>query len=661
MKGALDLLFPRVKQRATRTFPFPQKAPAVKSGKVNDIALHARTLCGSSIHQHPMKAKFCAVFLTMAGLSGMARGQAPAPGPSFSDPNNPPPPPGNVARPPFSRGNGSDEVLRLLGPLSSDLFVCFSMDMRSRGSLVYARDPRVFGTFSGSVQFQATDARASASVAAPDACLRLITPFNIGPAYTLAGWVELPLPNRHGVVWQSKAGSPLYLTESKFMCWSDRAYEFCAFDPALTGWNHVAVTCDGTETAFYLNGVRKGAARVAVDGSLKTIGNHMLPQEMSTSHCGGLDDMFAFTRALLPEEIATLVSIRVPISPEVAMNSPAPFPTTLPPQPAAPTGPSAESAAATAELVKTQRNNLVFVSGTDGSGSGFLANYGHRTFLFTNAHVAAGVRGAGFKRLQGDPVQIGSASVAIGHDIFLMQAAATSPPLQIMMGVDENTSIGDEIVVLGNAEGAGVINTIMGRIVGVGPNLIEVDAPFKPGNSGSPIIHLRSGKVIGAATYLTIRKFDSATNQPVKEPIVRRFGYRIDSVKAWQPVQWPAFFTQAQDLEAIEKLTADLITFLEDLARDSRVSSAQHTNPAIKSRIDAWLGSKNRRMSDIDRKTADQNFLSFLRITCQSDITAAQSRLTYDYFQRALGEEEKQRTQIADIFGKIIKEIQNAR
>ncbi len=118
---------------------------------------------------------------------------------------------------------------------------------------------------------------------------------------------------------------------------------------------------------------------------------------------------------------------------------------------------------------------------------------------------------------------------------------------QIMTGVDENAAIGDEVVVLGNAEGAGVINTINGKIVGIGPNLVEVDAPFQPGNSGSPIVHLKTGKVVGVATYLTIRKFDSATKEPVKVPIVRRFGYRLDSVKIWQPVSWQSFYAQAAE------------------------------------------------------------------------------------------------------------------
>src|SRR6185369_11606078 len=164
------------------------------------------------------------------------------------------------------------------------------------------------------------------------------------------------------------------------------------------------------------------------------------------------------------------------------------------------------------------------------------------------AHVAAGAKGAMFKTLEGAQVQIGAPAVAVGHDIFLMALRPVEAPLQIMTGVDEHAAIGDEVVVLGNAEGAGVINTIKGKIVGLGPNLVEVDAPFQPGNSGSPIIHLKTAKVIGVATYLTIRKYDSATREAVKAPIVRRFGYRLDSVKKWEPVTWPSFYAQATEM-----------------------------------------------------------------------------------------------------------------
>jgi len=319
--------------------------------------------------------------------------------------------------------------------------------------------------------------------------------------------------------------------------------------------------------------------------------------------------------------------------------------------------PLTTSPSVAADIVKNNRSNLVFVTTPDGAGSGFIAKFGAATFLVTNAHVAAGAKGAMFKTLDGTQVQGGTAAVAVGHDVFTMALKPGGTPFEIMIGVDQSASIGDEVVVLGNAEGAGVINTIQGRIVGLGPNLVEVDAPFQPGNSGSPIIHLKSGKVIGVATYLTIRKYDSATKVAVKEPIVRRFGYRLDSIKTWQPVNWQGFYAQATEMESIEKLTEDLVAFLDDLGKDGRVTRGAHPNPVIKTRIDQWLEAKSKRLSPRDSATADQSLLSFLKIICQSDITAAQPRLTYNYFQRALSDQQRERTEISGYFSQAIENL----
>jgi len=49
--------------------------------------------------------------------------------------------------------------------------------------------------------------------------------------------------------------------------------------------------------------------------------------------------------------------------------------------------------------------------------------------------------------------------------------------------------------------------------------------------------------------------------------------------------------------------------------------------------------------------------LSFLKLTCQADITAAQQQLTYDYFQRALADQQRERKELADVFSNIIDDL----
>lgn len=322
-----------------------------------------------------------------------------------------------------------------------------------------------------------------------------------------------------------------------------------------------------------------------------------------------------------------------------------------------PPDPAAQVAAS--DSLKKYSGSLVFVSGKNGAGSGFIGQLRGTTFLFTNAHVAAGVREAGFKTLEGTPIQLGTPGIAAGHDIFLTTLPPGKPAIEIMQAVEQNASVGDAVVVLGNAEGGGVINTIIGKIVGIGPDRVEVDAPFQPGNSGSPIIHLKSGKVIGVATYLTVKKYDPATNEVLRHPVVRRFGFRLDSVKTWQPVNWPLFYAQAGELEKIEQLTADLEKFLIDLGRNSRVTLGAHSNPAIKSRIDQWQAvKKERKLSPKDMAQVNLNFISFIKSACRADTTAAQPRMTYDYFQRQLASEQQIRGEMAEIFDKIIKDLQ---
>jgi len=311
------------------------------------------------------------------------------------------------------------------------------------------------------------------------------------------------------------------------------------------------------------------------------------------------------------------------------------------------------------QIVQAHNNSLVFVTGSAGEGSGFIASMFGGNYLVTNVHVAAEIRDAAFKTLAGAPVQGGAASIAVGEDILCMSMPAGGQPFEVMQNVDTNAAIGDEVAVLGNAEGAGVVNTIMGKIVGIGPNLVEVDAPFVPGNSGSPIIHLKTGKVIGVATYLITNQYDLATDQRMKKPVVRRFGYRLDSIKQWQRVNWPIFYSEAVQMDNIESLTDELYGLFRDLSNSgASISADNYDNPAIKQPIGDWVNAVSGRPSEEDVKQADENLLSYLKVACESDVTDAQRQMVYDYFSRELSDQKQIRDQMAKALESAIDSVQ---
>jgi hypothetical protein len=385
-----------------------------------------------------------------------------------------------------------------------------------------------------------------------------------------------------------------------------------------------------------------------------------------------------------------------PPTPATVTPQPAPAPATeSAPVPPAPTAPSPTQAAASASkiiadyatqigakitdatgpgtpapdisalggaLVTSNSSNLVFVSDeTNGSaGSGFICEFRGKPALITNMHVVAGMRSPRFTKLDKSGVQTyGTPSGAVGHDIlyYPLPPATPLPSLRAAPHVEDIATIGDDVFVLGNSEGARVITPLAGKIVGLGPDLVEVSSEFVPGNSGSPIIHAKSGMVIGIATYLSVR--DRAwLSEESGQPKIRRFGYRLDSVKTWQPIEWNAFSKEQQELEKVRTLTGDLAKLLRDM-RDGVIIPSLHTNPAIATHVRTFIDKVGGtvRINAADRLAAETILLSFMRNVSQKDITDVGPRIHYDYLLRALNDEKVVRTQFTEIFDKLVKSV----
>ena len=78
-------------------------------------------------------------------------------------------------------------------------------------------------------------------------------------------------------------------------------------------------------------------------------------------------------------------------------------------------------------IIQKYHNSLVFVTGKEGAGSGFIGTMGGNNYLFTNVHVTAEIRDAAFKTLDGADVQGGVPSMAVGEDIFCMAMPSGAP------------------------------------------------------------------------------------------------------------------------------------------------------------------------------------------------------------------------------------------
>jgi hypothetical protein len=251
-------------------------------------------------------------------------------------------------------------------------------------------------------------------------------------------------------------------------------------------------------------------------------------------------------------------------------------------------------------------------------------------------------------RIDNQAVYPGNGEVGAGPDVArFVLAQPPAHPLELMTDLENNVKIGDEVVVLGNSGGGGVVTRLKGKVVGIGPDRLEVSAEFIPGNSGSPIIHVKSGKVIGIATYLT-RRPDNFAKGGSGEMVVRRFGYRLDTIPAWEPVNWPVLYGDADHIERIGVLTNDIVKFLISLRNQKEPQFATDT---LRRPANEWLAMINSKgISSNDRLSATQSFLNALRSMVRTDVTIAESQVRYTYFRNRLKDEKRDREALFKVF-----------
>jgi hypothetical protein len=253
------------------------------------------------------------------------------------------------------------------------------------------------------------------------------------------------------------------------------------------------------------------------------------------------------------------------------------------------------------QKTRLSADNFVVIEGASGTGSASIINMRGQPVIVTNAHVLSGNSALRFRRLNGSEVRPEKVGVSTQCDLAIATHRELQGGLPMAEDVSKDVAVEDEVVVLGNSQGSGVVTEITGKVVGVGPELVEVDAKFVEGNSGSPIVHVKSGKVIAIATFLTLRNTsiidkDSAFNG------IRRFGYRLDIAKDWEYPELARFTAEANTIRQRRHVTEMLATVFVDIDDDGYLNLGAHqsaNNPARQCVVDYLRAVEGERRSSV--------------------------------------------------------------
>jgi hypothetical protein len=139
-----------------------------------------------------------------------------------------------------------------------------------------------------------------------------------------------------------------------------------------------------------------------------------------------------------------------------------------------------------------------------------------------------------------------------------------------------------------------------------------------------------------------------------RQETIRRFGFRLDSVKQWQTIDWKRFYADADDVERVKKTTAELVDLLNDLGRRGRPTHS-YDSAAIRGALNTFYMNRGPRPGLRSATGGGQSLPALLRAATRDDLAGAKTRCTYDFFRRQLDDEERNREEILGVFDKMFK------
>lgn len=196
---------------------------------------------------------------------------------------------------------------------------------------------------------------------------------------------------------------------------------------------------------------------------------------------------------------------------------------------------------------------IVVIEGDKGSGTGFLCVVDGVVWVYTAAHVLSGNSKLAVRDSQGNRYsKFDHMESAEGVDLVRLRPTNQNfKGLEIIADTDA-PKVGDKIVAVGNSLGAGSLSLEAGVVKNIDETMWEVSTDIIPGNSGGPILDLKSGKVIGIVTHLIMRR-EKRTSGFAPKVNVKRYAARLDREWEWKRMPVTRFVKEWQYIEKMEQ------------------------------------------------------------------------------------------------------------
>jgi hypothetical protein len=281
-------------------------------------------------------------------------------------------------------------------------------------------------------------------------------------------------------------------------------------------------------------------------------------------------------------------SFVVPANVMVPTGLNAPGLTTNPAAPA--TIASTPTPAGPGKLTDDQARAVVLIKGDNAEGTGFMIRTQDGPVVVTNIHVIANNPNLKITTNTGALVTVLGEKGASDRDLAMLSIQDNKYSyLEFSTDISQQVQPGDEVITPGNSQGGEVMLNTPGKVLGIGPERIEIDNPIYHGNSGGPVFHTKSGKVLGVVTEAEkvnttddLDKASFASRNSAISNTMRYFALRLDTVSAWVPIDSRQFQIETMFLDQFHEQSRRLDSFLNSTDKNNNPNGDSEGSPSSK-------------------------------------------------------------------------------
>jgi S1-C subfamily serine protease len=221
-------------------------------------------------------------------------------------------------------------------------------------------------------------------------------------------------------------------------------------------------------------------------------------------------------------------------------------------------------------LTDDEAKTIVIVKGDLGQGLGFFMRSPEGTFVVTQLHLLAGNPNVKLTTRDGAAITTTALKGSANHDLAVFTIVDNQFTYLPAPG-DKPDSVraGDQLIIPDVGAASDILAGKPGTVIGTNAERIDFDNKIGPGNTGAPVIHVKSGTaagIVAAQKKVDLSLLLARAWQPNPAPgsanIIPYYAVRVGGVKNWETYNPDRFLQESSFLKQFHTNTRSLDSYL---------------------------------------------------------------------------------------------------